>query len=80
MTAHSKRTFVCVWCEAPDYDVQTITVPFERLIQKDTDDTYEYIYAMQDELDKILDMKVGDQLSFSFCRDHASLGSITRIK
>jgi len=80
MTAHSKRKFLCVWCEEPDYRTQQATVTFENLTQEDTEDTYEYIYAMQDEVDKILDMKVGEQLSFSFCRDHASLGSITRIK
>jgi len=80
MTAYSKRKFVCVWCEAPEYYMQKATVSFERLIKKDTDNTPEYIYAMQDELDKIIDMKVGDQISFSFCRDHASLGSITRVQ
>lgn len=42
---------------------------------------FEYIFAMQENLDAILDLKVGEKLSLKFNRDYEdSDGFIKRIK
>ena len=42
---------------------------------------FEYIYAMQDEIDKILDLKKGEKLPLKFNRDYKdSDGFIKRIQ
>lgn len=57
-----------------------ITVDLERIIN-DIENEFEYIYALQDEFDTILDMKKNDIISFQFNRDDAmEKGIIKRIK
>lgn len=55
------------------------TLEFSDLLRNKKND-YEYIYALQEEFDKILDMKEGDSLYFHPNRDDKnSKGIIIRV-
>ena len=64
-----------------DTDVVQVTVDLETIYEKtDQEDDYEYNYAIQDEIDKLLDMKVNDKIFFQFNRsDESEPGLIVRI-
>lgn len=44
-------------------------------------DAYEYMYAIEENIDALLDLKVYEKMTFQFCRDDQNtLGVILRIK
>jgi hypothetical protein len=76
-TLKSSRKYIFSFIEG-EY-VGTGELSINDIIDNKTD--FEYIYAMQDNLDLILDLKVGEKLSLKFNRDYEdSDGIIKRIK
>jgi len=75
----SVRTFrVVMWDEKGAFIDET--VKFDDLFENE-DDTCEYIYALQEQLDDILDMEVNEKKSFLHNRDDEnSLAIIVREK
>ena len=45
-------------------------ITIDYLFSKDSDGDVEYKYALQDEIDKVLDLKVGESMYISAIRDN----------
>lgn len=74
----SKRKYVIAWIEGDFADNKQITI--EEIINA-KDDDMEYIYAIGEYLDEVLDLKIGGRLAIKFNRDNEdSDGWIKRIK
>ncbi len=74
---NSKRLFIVTFIEGDDSFTKD-NVSLELLLSNDNS---EWIYACQEEIDNILDLKVGERFVMNFNRDNAdSLGMIKRIK
>jgi len=59
LESNSTRTFLMTWIE--DNKVVSKEHLIDRIIQVDNKKSeYEYIYALQSEIDMILDLRVGD--------------------
>ena len=82
LTTNSKRQYVATWIDGNE--VQILDLNLDQIMfgnPKDKDNQFEYIYALQDVLDEILDMKLNEVKVVQFNRDDKStLGVIKRIK
>jgi hypothetical protein len=77
----SKRMFSIAFLEGES----TFSMPgirIERILNPEPDGKdYEHYYAMQENIDGILDLKVGERLTMKFNRDNSdSDGFIKRLK
>ena len=75
----SNRKFLLLWIEGEDAVRKIIF--FDRLFHdaKQKGD-YEYIYALQSDIDIVLDLKEGEKIPFQFNRDdETTKGFIKRI-
>tara|TARA_R100000995_G_scaffold84922_1_gene65899 strand:+ start:21375 stop:21626 length:252 start_codon:yes stop_codon:yes gene_type:complete len=63
-------------------DVYQVKVDLEKIYAKtDQEDDYEYMYAIQEQIDKLLDMKKNERIAFEFNRnDNSEPGYIIRTK
>lgn len=76
----SKRKFKAVIFEGGSFE--TVTVKLSDLTKEDDGQgtEYEYIYALQEEGDKLLDLKVGEAMYFQPNRDNdLAKGIIYRV-
>jgi hypothetical protein len=75
---HSKRQYVIAFIEGEAAVNDTLSL--EQIYNTGKSD-WEYLYAIQDKIDYILDLKVGERLEMNFNRDNTdSRGLIKRIK
>jgi hypothetical protein len=78
MAAHSKRKFLIVFIEGVS-SVVSRELSLNEILKEDNN-AWEYIYAIQDNIDNILDLKLGERLEMQFNRDNKdSFGIIKRI-
>lgn len=76
----TKRTYAIAFIEGDSTNSHPAISLSEILREEPTND-YEYYYAIQENLDAVLDLKVGDRLQMNFNRDNEdSAGFIKRIK
>lgn len=76
----SKRKYLCIWNENGELEKHTVLLGHFISSSVRTND-YEYIYAMQERVDEILDMKADETIHFQFNRDDKnSKGIILRIQ
>lgn len=74
----SKRTFAVSFTEYGNFTNEKITI---QEIAETSKGDFEWIYAMQDSIDDILDLKVNQTILFDFNRDNKlATGFIRRIK
>lgn len=75
---NTKRKYIATWIEGADSATEHFDL--SDIIEENKID-YEYLYAIRDDLDKILDLKEGQIIHFQFNRDNKdSQGVIKRIK
>lgn len=78
MGVNSSRTYLCLWSEAGEIHRKEISV--SRIFNNSKNSEFEYIYAVQDRCDEILDLKLNESMYFQFNRDDEdSKGIIKRI-
>jgi hypothetical protein len=76
MAYNSRRFYAIAFIEGDSTNTH-----FELLEQILDDNGYEYRYAMQDQIDAILDLKIGERHQMKFNRDNEdSDGFIKRIE
>ncbi len=75
----SIRKFHCVWVECGE--TYNIEVTLDSIYEKaKNEDDFEYNYAMQDDIDTILDLKPKEVIYFQFNRDNKNAkGIISRL-
>ena len=77
MNTHSYRRYKVVMTFNSG-DTEELELDLEELMEgNNVDDSvgdFEYIYAMQDVMDDILDLKKSEMLRFYTCRDHKAEG------
>lgn len=74
----SRRQFALAFIEG---ESTTTALPTLNEILSDENNAWEWQYALQDNIDAVLDLKVGERLNMNFNRDNAdSFGTIKRIK
>lgn len=76
---NSKREYKLLW----DVHGETVEeiVSLDRIVYEENDSEYEYIYALQDDFDVILDLKINEIIPFQFNRDDKrERGIVKRIK
>ncbi len=72
----SSRQYVVAFIEG-----ESANTFFPTLSEILTDDNMEWKYAIQEDFDKLLDLKIGDRLLMNFNRDNIdSAGYIKRVK
>ena len=73
----SARKFLCAWIEGGE--VQSLETNLDDIHEKgENESDFEYNYAIQDSIDKVLDLKVDESMNFQFNRDDKdSKGVIT---
>lgn len=71
----TRRIFECVWFEGTTLTHKV--VPLHRILNQ-IENEFEYIYAIADDMDKVLDLKKGETISFQFTRDNSSSIGILR--
>lgn len=75
---NSKRTFLCTWIEGSDTTNERLNLSD---IFKEGKNDWEYLYAIRNNIDIILDLKEGESKPMKFNRDNRdSWGFIKRIK
>lgn len=80
LTGQTRRLYKLVWIENGDLCDKTANLEHLFTEPSGMGSAFEYIYAVQDEIDTILDLKLGDQLPMQFNRDNPnSKGVIARI-
>ena len=78
----SNRKYIVAFIEGKAAFTQEI--PLERILPigrkvSSNDNDFEWIYAMQSDIDDILDLKIGEHCYMSFNRDQSVPGVIRRI-
>lgn len=80
----TKRAFAIVFIEADvtaSFPCRTLQEILAADNSKNNSNDFEYIYAIQDNIDAVLDLKLGERLMMNFNRDSAdSTGFIKRIR
>ena len=76
----SHRKFICTWIEQGE--IVTLRTDLDEIHEKgENENDFEYNYALQDSIDKLLDLKVDESTFFQFNRDDdRTKGSILRIR
>lgn len=65
---HSKREYTFAFASqlnAFTHGITSVKVPVDKLLKKDSNNDDELIYAMQDQIDEVLDLKVGESMYLS---------------
>lgn len=77
----TKRNYIITFIEGNDVTTRTITLnEIIREVTPCNGNAYEYFYAINEEIDKILDLKLGEHFRMKFNRDNFdSQGVIKRI-
>jgi hypothetical protein len=74
----SNRRYKVAVCDSAGISIEEVTIL--RLIITDNENNFEFLYAMQDIVDKILDLREGESMIFQPNRDDSnSKGIIYRI-
>lgn len=73
---NTKRIYLVIFIE--DEYLFSERMGFSDIFNQDGDDVSEYNYAMQDNADAILDLKIGERLSMNFNRDNKDSGGVIK--
>jgi len=75
---HSNRKYKVAICDADGIALEKVSI--RQLLSTDTGNNWEFIYSMQDIIDKVLDLKEGESITFQPNRDDPnSKGIIYRL-
>lgn len=75
---NSKRKYRVIIVDTDSVSNEVIEI--NRILKDKKNGEYEFIYALQDEIDKVLDLKISRAMYFNPCRDNKRVkGIIQRI-